>query len=46
VVGGLRRLYNVELHNLDTLQNIVKVITSKMTSWQGHITHIGKTRYK
>jgi hypothetical protein len=41
VVGGWRRLYNEELHNLYTSPDIIRVIKSRSVRWAGHIACIG-----
>jgi len=42
VVGGWRKLHNEGLHNLCTSQNIIRVITSWMMGWAGHVTRMGE----
>jgi len=44
VVGGWRRLRNVELHNLYASPNIIRVIKSRRMSWAGHVARIGEMR--
>jgi hypothetical protein len=44
VVGGWRRLHNEELRNLYAPLNVVRVITSRMMSWAGHVAHTGEMR--
>jgi hypothetical protein len=36
VVGGWRTLHNDELHNLNALQNIIRLIKSRRMRWVGH----------
>jgi hypothetical protein len=42
VVGGLRRLYNKELHNLNASPNIIRVTKSRRMRWAGHTALMGK----
>jgi len=44
VAGGWRRLHNVELHNLYTWQNVVRVIKWRGMWWVGHTAYMGKIR--
>jgi hypothetical protein len=44
VAGRWRRLHNKELHNLYASQNIVRVITSRMMRWAGHVARMGEIR--
>jgi hypothetical protein len=44
VMGGWRRLHNEELHNLYTLQNIIRVITSRSMRWAGHVARMEEMR--
>jgi hypothetical protein len=41
VVGGWRRLHNEELHNLYTLQNIIREIKSRRMRGAGHVACMG-----
>jgi hypothetical protein len=43
ITGQWRKLYNEELHNLDSLPNI-RAINSKRMRLAVHTTHIGKMR--
>jgi hypothetical protein len=40
----LRKLHNEELHKSYTLQNIIKVVTSKRMTWAGHVASTGEMR--
>jgi hypothetical protein len=42
VKGGMRKLYNEELHNLYSSWNIIKMIKSRIMTWTGHVACIGK----
>jgi hypothetical protein len=42
VAGGWRRLHNVELHNLYSAPNTVRVIKSRKLRWAGHEARIGE----
>jgi hypothetical protein len=44
VTGYCRRLYNVELNDLYSSRNIVRVIKSRRMRWAGHIARIGEER--
>jgi hypothetical protein len=44
VAGGWRRLHNEELHNLQSSQNISRVIKSRRMIWAGHVTRMGGMR--
>jgi hypothetical protein len=55
--GEWRRLHNVELHNLYTSTNIIRLIKSMKMKWAGHVTRserwemlnnifIGKSEWK
>jgi hypothetical protein len=39
-----RKLHNVELHNLYSSPNIVKVIKSRRMRWAGHVERMGEGR--
>jgi hypothetical protein len=39
VTGGLRKLYNEELHNLYSSPGIVRIIKSKRMRWGGDMWH-------
>jgi hypothetical protein len=40
VTGGWRKLYNEELHNLYTSQNIIRMIKARRMKWEGHVVCI------
>jgi hypothetical protein len=42
VTGGWRKLYNEELHNLYSSQNIIRIIISSRVRWVEHILHMGE----
>jgi hypothetical protein len=42
--GGCRRLHNMELHNLYSSPNIIRVIKSRRMRWAGHVARMGKMR--
>jgi hypothetical protein len=42
--GSWRKLYNDELHNLYSSQNIVRVIKSRRMRWAGHVARMGEGR--
>jgi hypothetical protein len=44
VVGGLRKLYNEELHNLYSLQNTIRIIKSRRLRQTGYIACMRKKR--
>jgi hypothetical protein len=37
VMGGWRKLHNVELHNLYSSPNIIRMIKSRRMRWSGHV---------
>jgi hypothetical protein len=43
VIGGWRKLYNEELHNLYSSLNIIKVIRSRKLRWVGHVALMGRS---
>jgi hypothetical protein len=43
VIGGRRKLYNEELHNLHG-SSIIRMTTTRRVRWAGHVTRIGETR--
>jgi hypothetical protein len=43
VTGEWRKLHNVELHNLYSSSNIVRLIQSRMR-WAGHVARMGELR--
>jgi hypothetical protein len=42
--GSWRKLHNVELHNLHSSPNIVRVIKSRRMRWAGHVARMGEGR--
>jgi hypothetical protein len=42
--GSWRKLHNVELHDLYSSPNIVRVIKSRRMRWAGHVARIGEGR--
>jgi hypothetical protein len=44
-VVGRRKLHNVELHNLYSSPNIIRMIKSRMIWSAGHVARIGEKRY-
>jgi hypothetical protein len=44
VRGGLRKLYNLEFHNLLSSKSIIKVIKTKRMKYVGHVTCMAKMR--
>jgi hypothetical protein len=44
VIGGWRKLHNVELHSLYSSPGIVRVIKARMMRWAGHVARMGKVR--
>jgi hypothetical protein len=42
-MGSLRKLHNVELHDLYYLPNIIWVTQSWRMKWAGHVAQTGKT---
>ena len=44
VMGELRRLYNMELNDLYTSLNIVRVMKSRRMRWAVHVVHMGEER--
>jgi hypothetical protein len=37
VTGGFKKLHNEELHNLHSSPNIIRIIKSKRTKWEGYV---------
>jgi hypothetical protein len=37
VIGGWRKLHNEELHNLYSMQNVIRIITARMVRLAGHV---------
>jgi hypothetical protein len=44
VMGGWRKLYNEELHNLYPLPSIIRITKSRRMRWVGHVAWIGVKR--
>jgi len=44
VTGEWRRMHNVELNDLYSSPNIVRVIKSRRMRWAGHVVRIGEER--
>jgi hypothetical protein len=44
VTGEWRRLHNVELHDLYSSPNIIRVIISRRMRWAGHVSRMGERR--
>jgi hypothetical protein len=44
VVGGWIKLHNIELHNLFTSPNIIRVIKSRSMGCAGHVANMGEMR--
>jgi hypothetical protein len=44
VTGEWRKLHNVELNNLYSSPNIVRVIKSRRMRWVGHVARMGERR--
>jgi hypothetical protein len=42
--GSWRKLHADELHSLYSSPNIVRVIKSRRTKWEGHVARMGKGR--
>jgi len=42
VTGVWRKLYNVELNDLYSSLNIVRLITSRRMRWAGHVERMGR----
>jgi hypothetical protein len=41
IIGGWRKLYNEELHNLYSSPNIISMIKSKEMIWAKHVARMG-----
>jgi hypothetical protein len=37
IIGGWRKLQNVELRNLCTLPDVIRMIKSRRMRWAGHV---------
>jgi hypothetical protein len=44
VIGGWRKLYNEELHNLYSSSSIIRIIKSRRMRWAGHVARMGEKR--
>jgi hypothetical protein len=44
MVGSWRKLHNVEIHNLYSSPDIIRLIKSMKTRWVGHVAHIEQKR--
>jgi hypothetical protein len=44
VTGDWRKLHNEELHNLYSSPNIIRMIESRRTRWEGHAARMGSKR--
>jgi hypothetical protein len=42
--GSWRKLHNVELHNLYSSPNVIRVIKSRRMRWMGHVTRMREER--
>jgi hypothetical protein len=42
VIGGWRKPYNEELHNLYSSPSIIRMITSRRMRWTGHVAGMGR----
>jgi hypothetical protein len=43
-MGGWRKLYNEELHNLYSSPSIIRIIKSRKMRWAGHMARMGEKR--
>jgi hypothetical protein len=41
-MGGWRKLYNEELHNLYSSPSIIRIIKSRKMRWVGHVARMGE----
>jgi hypothetical protein len=44
VMGGRRKPYNGELHNLYSSPRIIRIIKSRRMMWAGHVARMGEKR--
>jgi hypothetical protein len=44
VKGGWRKLHNEELHNLNSLPSIIRIIKTRRLRWAGHVARMGEKR--
>jgi hypothetical protein len=42
VIGGWRKLYYEELHNLFCLASVIRMTKSRRMRWAGHVAHMGE----
>jgi hypothetical protein len=42
IVGGWKKLHNVDLHGLYFSPNVIEMINSRSMKWAGLATHIGE----
>jgi hypothetical protein len=42
LMGGWRKLHNVELHNLYSSPSIIRIINSRKMRWAGHVALMGR----
>jgi hypothetical protein len=42
VMGDWRKMYNEELHNLNSSPNIIRMIKSRRMRWPGHVARMGR----
>jgi hypothetical protein len=42
VMGGWRKLHNEELHNLNFLPSIIRMLKSRSIRWAGHVARMGR----
>jgi hypothetical protein len=45
IIGGWRKLHNVEIHNLYSSPNIIRMIKSRMMRWAGHKACMGEEEH-
>jgi branched-subunit amino acid aminotransferase/4-amino-4-deoxychorismate lyase len=44
VIGGWRKLYNEDLHNLFFSPNIIRLMKSRTTRWERHLARMERSR--
>jgi hypothetical protein len=44
VIGGLRKLHNEEIHNLNCSPSIIRMINLRRMRWTGNVARIGENR--
>jgi hypothetical protein len=42
IIGGWRKLYNEEFHNLYCSPSIIRIIKSRRMRWAGHVARMGR----